>query len=248
MIDEQLLKIEFDKRWTTSAANEEVAQPKENKTYNVAMPTHNNIMKDKSVDYRLLAKISVDSKHSEGEGHNYIMKSDIDFTEIAKEFSLAKETVRKIFTKLKRADSKVVEAVNTQNGVAYKINYKTDDKFYITVNHNILRVLANATNAMTIKCYLVLCYELKNSSKLITKQWLAEKIGYSTKGNNYHSALTDILAVLGSLKLIEMKEEPHTVYNAAIGKDVATHIYRFTLKSYDTFKANYEETTKQKLK
>lgn len=248
---EQILRQseEFEKEWTASKTiavkTEEEAKKKE---YKVPMPTHPKVMNDNNVDYRMLGIVTANSKNKEGEAHNNIMKNDIDFEKIAKDFGLAVGTVRKIFNKLKKAESNVLEAVNTSEGVAYKINYQTDGKYYTTVNHNILRVLSNTTNDKVIKCYLVLCYELKNGSKQITKQWLAEKIGYSINGNNYDKAMTDILAVLGSLKLINMTLEPHTVYNKTIGREVETHIYRFSLNSYEEFKTNYEKTTKQKLK
>lgn len=242
------LKNDFDKMWEAQPIEEQTKERVKTDTpYNVPMPTAEKAMKDKDIDYRLLSAVNVKAHFTEGEAHRYIMKKELDIETIAKDLGLAKGTVQKTFKRLTRAEAKVVEAIKTEKGIAYKINYSTDNKFYITVNHNILRILANGTNDKVIKAYLVLCYWLRDKNdRQISYEWIAEKIGYSTKGNNYSKAIKDIIFVLSSLNLISAELKPYYGIDSE-GNETKTEIYEFHLNSYEEFKAHYERTMNKKL-
>ena len=70
------------------------------------------------------------------------------------------------------------------------------------IEDEILRVLVNTTNSNVIKTYCILKYLLVKGEKIITREFLLEKIGLTTYEKNLQM-MTDIIDTLTDMHLIK---------------------------------------------
>lgn len=182
-----------------------------NENYKLPMPTH--CLGDKKYCAKEYAGLMSMSNKNLNENHRYLYKNKIDMEELAKELGIGKKTLQKNINKLIKLEYNILEVKNTDVGVVYKLNYgekKNNSEYtkYVTIHHQILKVLANTFNSNTIKLYCLLNYMTDETSfKPMTNVWLAEQIGLSSKSKNNLDVITDIATQLELCGFIETRKE-----------------------------------------
>ena len=173
-------------------------------------------MKNKKCDYKLLTLLTLFSKHTPNENHRYIYKNDIIANkDIFEKMTKTKiETVFRNVRKLSKLEGNLVYAKNTNEGVAYVINYLNEDKRkYVLIEENILKHLISYGNSWVIKTYILLKYRCGNKEVKITRKDIASNIGLSVKSNKNLDMITEILKGLKRENLIKTRNKYVTVLN-----------------------------------
>ncbi|EGT2203408.1 hypothetical protein DFW37_17855 [Clostridioides difficile] len=110
---------------------------------------------DKKIDFSVIVALLLRSNsNTKTENNRYIDFSRIDKKAICEECNICMRTLK---AKLKYLEEKNILATkNTSRGLIYIINYSKDRKYYVTINHKILRKLLLYTNKDVIRVYIVL--------------------------------------------------------------------------------------------
>ena len=210
------------------------------KGFDVLVVTHPDVIKNiDGSTYASYAGLKAIS-HFEGttieEYNNYIQKRGsqkvlLDFMEEAsKEFDgkvPAPSTVKKHIKKLIDNKIPLVKVENYEGKVYYKLLNCIDNKWYVRIPYEKVRELVISTNSNMMKLYSIMCYATNETEyKPITRSWLAEKMGLSTKSTR---GLDDIGTMLTSLCNLGVLECLETVETSKDGNTYKTiHSYRIT--------------------
>ena len=201
-------------------------------------------MKDKKCDYKTLAIMTLYSYKNKCEDHRYVYKNHIllNKEEIESLSNNKIDTVCKNIRKLCKLSNKLIEAKNTENGIVYQINYKDEnDRKYVIIEEDILRVLLNGCSSNAIKTYILLKYrcqyihknEYKYLETKLTRADIASNIGLSPKSKSSLMIVTDIIYTLESLGLIKVRKQ----YTDMVHEDTQVHYTAkynyFTIVEYD---------------
>lgn len=188
-----------------------------NKKLMLPMSTKDDIIQDKKFPYKLYAKITLESNRNEVEEHRYIknskLKSD-EMKEQLKAIGISESTFKRQMNKLRKYTD-VIELVQLEDGVAYKIKYKDcDNRNYVLVNAEKLRIIINSCNDTCLKIYMVLLYTCNNETETqVTQEWLLNKVGLSKSSRQ---VIHDCLYMLDK-KVILVRSE--VVMNESINKN-----------------------------
>lgn len=176
------------------------------------------------------------------EYNNYIQKRGaqkvlLDFMEEAKkEFSDGKvpapSTVKKHIKKLIDNKIPLVKVENYEGKVYYKLLNCIDNKWYVRIPYEKVKELVISTNSNMMKLYSIMCYATNETEyKPITRSWLAEKMGLSTKSTRGLDEIGTMLTSLCNLGFLECLETVETSKDGNTYKTI--HSYRITtLKEY----------------
>ena len=135
----------------------------------------------------------------------------------------------------KAADS-LIEKVSTDNGIAYKIRYSTDNKYYVSINSQMIKRLSTSTNDNMIRLYIIMCVQLQNGRKQLTYEWLAEQMGLSTNGGRYRTTLATLTEDLALLGFIRKYEVSRTVLDKNTNSKYVNKTYDYELATYEEWK------------
>ena len=210
------------------------------KGYDVILITHDDVTKN--IDgsayntYATGKAISNFDGETIGDWNNYILKRGsqkaiIDFMEEAqREFGgkiPASSTVKKHIKKLIDNDIPLIKVEEYNGKVYYRLLNCIDNKYYVRIPYEKVRELVVSTNSNMLKLYAIMCYTTnENEYKPITRKWLAEKMGLSTKSDNNLKSIGIMLTSLCNLGFLECLEETKVSDNGNTFKTV--HSYRLT--------------------
>ena len=106
------------------------------------MPSNDELLKNKKYDAREYAMLMSESKYNKKERHRYVYKNQLNLEEKAKEMKISAKTLQRNIKRLTDLEQNVLDIEKTENGIIYKLNYKHDDKNYVTVHHDMLKKLS----------------------------------------------------------------------------------------------------------
>ena len=210
------------------------------KEFDVLVVTHPDVIKNiDGSTYSTYAGLKAIS-HFEGltleEYNNYIQKRGaqkvlLDFMEEAsKEFDgkvPAPSTVKKHIKKLIDNKIPLVKVENYEGKVYYKLLNSIDNKWYVRIPYEKVRELVISTNSNMMKLYAIMCYATNETEyKPITRSWLAEKMGLSTKSTRGLDEIGTMLTSLCNLGFLECLETVETSKDGNTYKTI--HSYRIT--------------------
>ena len=229
------------KEWYMKHKEQDETTNNNKKGYDVILITHDSVIKN--IDgsaYNTYAGLKVIS-HFEGttieEWNNYILKSGshkaiIDFMEQAKaDFPNGKipaaSTVKKHIKKLIDNDIPLIKVESYNGRVYYKLLNCIDNKYYVRIPYEKVRELVISCSSDLMKLYAIMCYATnENEYKPITRKWLAEKMGLSTKSDNNLKSIGIMLTSLCNLGFLECLEETKISKDGNTYKTI--HSYRLT--------------------
>lgn len=233
-----------------------------NEGWCVPLPSKNNVISNKKMDYKTLGLITLISNRkteyiegidfTEEEEHRYIYEqgensilSNVDYIESISNNKLI--TIKRNLKKLADCDNDVVSYCEDEHGKYYKIMpYTLGDNGklqYVTIDSRILKFLINTSNSNGIKIYCILSWVLWDNKKKcyeekqITYNWLCKQLGLSTNSKKNLETIGDILFVFNEVGLIERRKETITEEKKGYNTTVKT-VYYYTLVSAEDFLKN----------
>lgn len=151
------------------------------------------------------------------------------------EKTISIRTVERYIKKLENQFN-LVETINTPNGIAYKINFATDGKYFTTIPFVQLRELVTSTNSTMLKLYAVLSYQLSTTEfKEMDRWYLAEQIGLSPKAKNNLDDVGVMVRTLANLGFITIMVKNRLHYDETTKKNYNKTIYKYRLNTYDEY-------------
>lgn len=173
---------------------------------NLPIAIKKELLRDKSCDYHALIvasyfgennlkkrNITVDSKTIRNK------KEDIEKTS-HKSWSSTYKSLIKMSDKHK--DLIKIKKIKKEN--TYTISYSNkDNKGYILIDDNIIKILLGSRDSATIKTYMLLKMICKNGSKIITRSYICDNIGLSSNSTTNLNKITKITNYLESNNLIK---------------------------------------------
>lgn len=188
------------------------------------------------------------------EEHRYLYKGAIkeNKEEIEKLSKNKIKTIQSNINKLvENGDGIIQVCIDENDKVYYKIYPCPHNEHgingvgkYVQIDSRILKFLVNTSNSTAIKVYSTLCWATvtRNENGVITDdwgevtyEWLAEKVGLSTKGSRGRDTIADILYSLYAVGLIEKKEE-YREKDLPNGKCIQVKHQRYKINSFSEFK------------
>lgn len=165
-----------------------------NENYDLPINTHPDNMTNKNIDYDLIGALTLKSNFGgtfiNHNGERYFYKNDLNYSKLAEVIGKSEATVKRLFNKLLKSDTNIITVGNSKNGIFYTLNCKTDNKYYVLINHKQLYQMLTNFKPDMIKLYITLklkCnYEInvnghKGAVKL-SNEYIGAKMGY--KVNN----------------------------------------------------------------
>ena len=215
------------------------------KGYDVILITHDSVIKSyTNKEYNTFGVMKTIS-HFDGdsieEWNNYILKKGsqqeiIDILEEAsKEFGgkvPSKKTISRHIKKLIDSDIPLVKIENYNGKAYYKLLNCIEGKYYIRVPYEQMRELITVTNGDMLRLYATVCAILQYNKcgyteyHPITRKYLAEKLGYSTKTDDALKTIGTMLQALCKLGHLECLEETKISKDGNTYKTI--HSYRRT--------------------
>lgn len=211
------------------------------------MTTDELYMRDKRFDYKLLLLLTLNSNRIEGSDHRFIYREDLydENKSIISQTNIKVGTIKKNMNKIRKNFPNAIKGINTDSGIAYIINYKDkDDRKFVCINQDILKLLLHIGNNNAIKLYLFLMYMTKNGFKQIARTTLCEVIGLSVKSDDNLSTITRTIKLLKKYGLIRVKKETKAIIDAS-GKEIVHTFNNYYVEKYSQWYSyminNYRE-------
>lgn len=188
------------------------------KVYQRSLLTHDKYINKKYKfpynTYALLVSISTfdkDNKYAYIPKHELWRRINKMLAYLAEEYPGAKlpskDSIKKNISLLKK-DFEVVTLENHGQELVYKIKTDTNDLYFTRVYHKQIERLIICTNRNTLKTFIILKYTLKEGEyKQVTREYIASKLGISTKSDSELKKIGLILDTLCQMGFITMKEE-----------------------------------------
>lgn len=163
-------------------------------------------LKDKNCDYHTLITISYF-------GENNLKKKNISIN--SRTIRNEKEDIEKISNKswssiykslvkmsTKHKDLIKIKKIKKEN--TYTISYSNkNNKGYILIDDNIIKILLGSKDSATIKTYILLKMMCKNESKIITRDYICDNIGLAANSTTNLNKITKITNYLEENNLIK---------------------------------------------
>lgn len=184
--------------------------------FKLPVPTY---VLNKKIDFSVIVSLLLKSNTNLKESNTiYIDDIRLDKDAICKECNINRATLERRLKYL--CETNILEAKNTDRGLIYIINYSKDNKYYVTIEHRILKYLLEHTDKDVIKMYILLkvqCDILKNN-KPMSNAYLCSQLGYSTTSANNLSKIGRLTNTLVEHGLIEKVQK--RIYKMENGKKV----------------------------
>lgn len=223
--------------------------------WNVPIPSHNDYLKNKDVDYSIYSGLSLISNYG-GKANNmetqrYIYKNALDYKEVADVCNVSESTVKRALNKLKKVKIDgnfvtLVSAENTPNGVVYKLNYGVDDKYYVTIPNNTLQYLIDTSNSNMIKLYVFFKVQLANGSKEMQREFIADALGFKRDSKIMLDKISNMTTDLVAKGLITKTERREVFYDEKTNREIPKTLIRYELTTYEQWVAHIESIGKTK--
>lgn len=172
--------------------------------FDIPIPTYDM---SKKIDFSVIVALLLRSNsNNKTDSHRYIDFSRINKKAICDECNICMRTLK---TKLKYLEEKNILATkNTSRGLIYIINYSKNGKYYVTINHRILRKLLLNTNKNVIRVYLLLKIQcdILNNKRPMSNAYLCSLLGRPTNNNRNIDDMGKWTNTLVELDLIEKKQ------------------------------------------
>ena len=168
--------------------------------------TENDIISDKRMDYKTFAIAMLYSKYNNENIWHFLYEKTLTENQLEIEgLSNNKiNTIKRNIRKLEKLNNYVIQRKTYNGEIVYLLfPQSVDGKYYVLIEDDILRVLINATNSNVIKTYCILKYLLAKGGRIVTREFLLEKIGLSTNSDSNYKVMTDIIDTLVDLCLIK---------------------------------------------
>lgn len=190
-------------------------------------------LKNKKCDFKTLAIMTLyscfeNNEDEETSPHRYIYRNKIiELTDEIEELSQNTiKTIKRNIKKLADLDNALVNVYETNDGkIVYKINYKLGEMVdtgkgfrkhekgaFVQIEQSMLKFLIDVGNNNVIKTYILLqalceSEERKNGNreKWVTREFIAEHIGLSTKCKNNLDLISNITDMLRDIDFINKK-------------------------------------------
>lgn len=162
-------------------------------------------LKDKNCDYHALMvascfgtnnlkkkNISIDSKTIRNEKENIEKISH-------KSWATTYKSLMKMSTKHK----KLIKVNKIKKENTYTVSYSNkNNKGYILIDGNIIKILLGSRDSATIKTYLLLKMICKDESKIVTRSYICDNIGLTSNSTTNLNKITKITNFLEENNLI----------------------------------------------
>lgn len=180
-------------------------------------------LKDKNCDYHALMvascfgtnnlkkkNISIDSRTIRNE------KEDIEKTS-HKSWSSTYKSLIKMSTKHK--DLIKIKKIKKEN--TYTVSYSNkNNKGYILIDDNIIKILLGSRDSTTIKTYLLLKMICKDESKIVTRDYICYNIGLASSSSTNLNKIT---------KITNFLEESHLIKKEYIENNNCTRSIKYSI-------------------
>lgn len=180
-------------------------------------------LKDKNCDYHALMvvscfgtnnlkkkNISIDSRTIRNE------KEDIEKTS-HKSWSNTYKSLIKMSTKHK--DLIKIKKIKKEN--TYTVSYSNkNNKGYILIDDNIIKILLGSRDSTTIKTYLLLKMICKDESKIVTRDYICYNIGLASSSSTNLNKIT---------KITNFLEESHLIKKEYIENNNCTRSIKYSI-------------------
>lgn len=172
---------------------------------NLPIAIKKELLRDKGCDYHALITISYFGENNLKKRNISINsrtirneKEDIEKTS-HKSWSSTYKSLIKMSTKHK--DLIKVKKIKKEN--TYTISYSSkNNKGYILIDDNIIKILLRSRDSATIKTYILLKMMCKDGSKIITRDYICNNIGLSSSSTTNLNKITKITNYLEDNNLI----------------------------------------------
>lgn len=207
-----------------------------NSSWSVPIPSHNDYISNKDVDYNIYSGLMLmsnyDSNNNKLDNTRYIYKNKFNNKELAIMCKVSESTIKRNMNKLRKAIigdvAPLVTTENTPNGIVYKLNYSIDDRYYVTIPNDMLRYLINTSNSHMIKLYVFFKVQLANGSKQIQRDYISSSLGYKIcKQNN--DVISDMTKGLVAHGLIRKSERLEFFYDEVKDRQVPKTLVTYEL-------------------
>ncbi len=172
---------------------------------NLPIAIKKELLRDKSCDYHALIvasyfgennlkkrNITIDSKTIRNK------KEDIEKTS-HKSWSSTYKSLMKMSDKHK--DLIKIKKIKKEN--TYTVSYSNkNNKGYILIDDNIIKILLRSRDSATIKTYILLKMICKNESKIVTRNYICDNIGLASSSTTNLNKITKITTFLEENNLI----------------------------------------------
>lgn len=250
---EQTEKQTLIDKWVEENTPKKGAVTKE--VWNVPIPSHNDYINNKDVDYSVYSGLSLISNYG-GKANNmetqrYIYKNALDFKEVADVCNVSESTVKRALNKLKKVkiDGNFVTLIsteNTPNGVVYKLNYGVDDKYYVTIPNNILQYLIDTSNSNMIKLYVFFKVQLAKGSKEMQREFIADALGFKRDSKIMLDKISNMTTDLVAKGLITKSERIEVFYDEKNNREIPKKLIRYELTTYEQWVEHIQNIGKTK--
>lgn len=220
------------------------------------LPTHTDIIKGlNNKEYVVVGAMCMlsnfnDVKEDEKDNHNlvdatvgtqnYIYRNKVNdalnnlryIDKKGNEKAISIRTVERYIKKLENQFG-LVETIDTPNGIAYKINFATDGKYFTTIPYMQLKELVTSTNSTMLKLFAVFNYQLSTTEfKEMDRWYICEQIGLSSKAKDNLDDVGTMVRSLANLGFITIKVSNRMHYDEATKKQYSKTIYSYRLNTY----------------
>ena len=211
--------------------------------YYIMLPSHNDVIGNKSFPYNtyaiLMSNSNFDPAKKDG---NYIYKKDIPriIAEAKKEFPNgtipAIKTVEKHIKTMLECDIPLLKVENSKNGLVYKLTPKVDGKYYVRLPYQQVRELIISTNNKVLKLFVILSYMCDfESYTTIDRKYFARQLGLSDKSDKTLKEIGIMLNSLRKLGFIDIKQEIRTDYDKEAQREVGKKVNSYRLTTLDEY-------------
>ncbi len=221
--------------------------------WDVPMPSHNEYLKNKDVDFNVYGGLMLESNYGgiyNTESQRYIYKNKLDNKEIANMCNISESTVKRAFNKLKKVKIEdkepLITTENTPNGIVYKLNYAVDDKYYVTIPNDILQYLIDTTNNNMIKLYVFFKVQLANGSKQMQREFIANAIGLNGSSKKALDVISNMTNSLVANGLITKTERVEFFYDETKDREVPKTLITYGLVGDEHWREYQRSLTKKK--
>lgn len=169
------------------------------------IPTSNDFMKDKEVNYQLYLKIQLESNWTDGDVHRYVRKTKINYSVWSKELNVSANTLRKNVKYLIKLG--VLKEYRNAEGIEYYKICGRYDKYILLGVNEITKLINISKQYKHITKVYILYYKYSKAygkSRLEQREILMQ-IGLSPNGNN-RLMLTKVNLLLEKEGLIEIEK------------------------------------------
>lgn len=201
-------------------------------------------LKDKAMDYKTLSLMTLYSnlnppKLDQGveEFYRYLYRNKLTENQAEiEQLSNAKiNTILKNVKKLTKLENRAVTFGNTEHGIVYYINYTNEQGVeFVTIPDDMLKFLVNTSNSNTIKTYILMKYMCRDKGMIMTREYIAEKLGLSTKSHNTLLAISHITKSLENNHFIKKK----VIYNTHLvdGREITKKHIEYSIVEREEWK------------